>query len=671
MDQYDQYSEDEDQFHQFSSSVSSYPTRSLADNPYPSPLSARTRPNQNHPSHGHQPTSSQLLVSNSRLREALELEQEETRRLARVQHETRLKQEQAQVERTRLEADLVERDTSIEELNQQIEEESNRYKQLDAQLYKQQKSFIDEKLKWFETESQLEDTLHQLNCQIVQLGQENQALKKQKEEDEKTKNNADEILGKSRISVHTQTELLEDPRVIKKNLNTKIELLKQELHEVDHNYQIKQSHLQQEVEQLRAINQQLMQENESIQLLVTERAVLGQLNSHQALQSKASSGADSPNLSDNESFHEDNHPNSLAYELHLIQLEEQAEQAAELELEVAEHKRLNYDLRFKNRSLESYNRAMSMYIERITAKLLEFKGFERLVETSGAISLNPRQIQEFSMRVASVSDAGLHRTLSNPNSNANDTVNKSFQSPNVLAPPAALIAGRSASCSIGSYDHTWAHDQKPTNKTNALPNLDATTIMLEPPLEVPRTRPHKSFSQGHGHGFSQSSGTLYGLAVSPVRPTNSSSTLAMGALPTLSPSGSSLAPNFIPVNSMQWSRMIFNKHGYVGNGGNSESGNMISRNRRQSLGIDGVDEIENTDDGLTKNTAIKNSDGLRAIPRSTSFPGSISATSNASTIQVDGGDSDDRARQAGHRRKTSTVSQQTLKPLRLPSMSKK
>ncbi|KZF20074.1 hypothetical protein L228DRAFT_250514 [Xylona heveae TC161] len=136
------------------------------------------------------------------------------------------------------------------------------------------------------------------------------------------------------------------------------------------------NHLQ-EVEKMlletRMTNARLMEDNESFQLLLSERTLNGDFSKAEFLQNIGGGGSSSDGADDDtQTLHKRRHNSSLADELYSINLEGEHEEDDE--------KNICRRLESEAKSLRDQNKALTLYINNIIERLLSHKDFEKILD---------------------------------------------------------------------------------------------------------------------------------------------------------------------------------------------------------------------------------------------------------------------------------------------------
>lgn len=240
-------------------------------------------------------------------------------------------------------------------------------------------------------------------------------------------------------------------------LKNELEQLRQQTELVSREYTIRHNQIEGELQHQKTLVGRLMEENEGFQYLLAEKAILGgfasdaedkdsddneyitqndgddkSINNRNSIvevdeedeDEEKKTSETSPNKPYSSRSHrthrntitsakEIHTSNSLADELERMSMESQEDSSSDddgdeekngggSQTHSMDRKKRVYNLEFEVRSLRNHNKALSLSLERLVQRLLEFKQFEQEVETSTMSgSINAQAISQFQTRVAS------------------------------------------------------------------------------------------------------------------------------------------------------------------------------------------------------------------------------------------------------------------------------
>lgn len=410
--------------------------------------------------------SSSYFAVAEKLRQDLELEQIESQNLDRQLRETRKRLENALQLQSQLENDLVDMAKEVGNLQTQLRDHKKMKRDLENELSQEQVTNVNEKQQWLDKEQQQEKTVAKLReentrfkAQIKDLqhtSHNNLAISsdlanvKEKpaathhkyfsinsfasftgigggsstssavssptlstSSSSSTSSSPQSIMSTatsiSSTSSNTSAALAAKDKTIER-LKNELDQLHQQTELVSREYALRHDQIENEMQQQKTLVGRLMEENEGFQYLLAEKAILGgfadtaELTPGGDLRNGSTPSLHSVHSSSSIDRQKVIHSgNSLADELDRISLASSNDEDYGLggEQTPETRKRMN-DLEFEAQSLRNHNKALSLSLERLVQRLLEFKEFESEVETSTMSgSINAHSISQFQTRVAS------------------------------------------------------------------------------------------------------------------------------------------------------------------------------------------------------------------------------------------------------------------------------
>lgn len=386
--------------------------------------------------------------SPGRLRQDLDLEHIENQQLERQLRDSRKKLNSALEVQSQLEMDVVELAKQVSVLQGQVKDLRKSKHLLESDLSQEQMNYMNEKQQWLDKEAASDD-------QLARLKEENASLKAQLEQQRHTRQHSrqksesehgltlggfsfpkfgrsstdgnEPAAGAAATAAKSPTastfsrghnrllsigggggaaksDNAKDKKAIER-LKNELELVQQQTEMVSREYALRHEQIEAELQQNKALASRLMEENEGFQLLLAEKAILGgftdQTKSTDSLAdelSRASKQGSQDSLSPNEYTEDTNSSASTE--------------------EPALQKRV-YELEFETKSLKNHNKALTLSLERLVQRLLEFKEFEQVLEAQGMSgNINSKTIGSFQTRVVSAATATTHLPhMRNSNSN--------------------------------------------------------------------------------------------------------------------------------------------------------------------------------------------------------------------------------------------------------------
>lgn len=346
--------------------------RSLDDIIYDSrgPSSIVSSPRTHRTSASSRPGSSQhhhmdlqtLIASNESLQKALEFEEMESQQLERQVKEQRSKLDSALAEQSRLEQDMVERDKTILRLQQELKQTKRSKHDLENQLSQEQMHYINEKQEWLDKEAEYEKKVQHLH----EHGPPTPPLK-----DYPTPASPPQHHNKAPPPPQNNNV----SQKVADRMKNELDVVKQQLELVSKEYSLRHEKLRDESDELRKLNERLMEENQGFQVLLAQKAVKGEFTLADEL-AKAEEGREEE------------------------EQEEEDEEKPEEDEEKRDLKKRVYKLEFEVRSVQNHNRALKLSLERLVKRLLEYRDFEKVVETNDT-QITPRTISLFHNRISS------------------------------------------------------------------------------------------------------------------------------------------------------------------------------------------------------------------------------------------------------------------------------
>lgn len=300
-----------------------------------------------------------LRHHNEQLQSALDFEENESMRLEKLVKEFRQRYDSSLAEQSKLEQDILNKDAEKENLQKQLKEMKRQKHELENTLTQEQMTYINEKQQWLDKEAEYEARLKKV-MELDSASLNDSVIKEEKKE---------ETLVKKDSKKDTKAEK-ERQKVVEKMKN-ELDVTRQQLELVSKEYSLRHEQVKQELDQTKELNHKLQEENENFQVLLAQKAVMGEFSLENELQ----------NINENEN--DDFNGNS---------------NAEEDEEEIRTMKQRIYNLEFETKSLNNHNRALKSSLERLVQRLLEYKDFEQVVEDSQA-QITPRSISLFQRRV--------------------------------------------------------------------------------------------------------------------------------------------------------------------------------------------------------------------------------------------------------------------------------
>ncbi|KAA8917671.1 hypothetical protein TRICI_000168 [Trichomonascus ciferrii] len=432
---------------------------SIVSSPRTHRTSASSRPGSSQ--HHHMDVQT-LIASNESLQKALEFEEMESQQLERQVKEQRSKLDSALIEQSRLEQDMVERDKTILRLQQELKQTKRSKHDLENQLSQEQMHYINEKQEWLDKEAEYEKKLQHLH----EHGPPTPPLK-----DYPTPTSPPQQNKAPPPPPQPQGNNVVSQKVADRMKN-ELDVVKQQLELVSKEYSLRHEKLRDEADELRKLNERLMEENQGFQVLLAQKAVKGEFNLADELASAKEDEQDEEQENDNDDDENNN--------------EEEDEEKRELRKRV-------YKLEFEVKSIQNHNRALKLSLERLVKRLLEYRDFEKVVETSDT-QITPRTISLFHKRISSTqahkprsSSSTLHvpkhRTTPSENPPMTPTSpsgNSNYQFPRsanrALKPPStwsSMIFSNSSSTTLTNSQQASQQQQPQQSNT---PNSPASSI---------------------------------------------------------------------------------------------------------------------------------------------------------------------------------------------------
>jgi hypothetical protein len=342
---------------------------SIVSSPRTHRTSASSRPGSSQ--HHHMDVQT-LIASNESLQKALEFEEMESQQLERQVKEQRSKLDSALLEQSRLEQDMVERDKTILRLQQELKQTKRSKHDLENQLSQEQMHYINEKQEWLDKEAEYEKKIQQLH----EHGPPTPPLK-----DYPTPTSPPQQQHNKAPPPQPQPQPQGNNSVSQKvadRMKNELDVVKQQLELVSKEYSLRHEKLRDEADELRKLNERLMEENQGFQVLLAQKAVKGEFNLADEL-ANAKAEEDQEQQQDEEQAEDDK--------------TDEDEEKRDLRKRV-------YKLEFEVKSVQNHNRALKLSLERLVKRLLEYRDFEKVVETNDT-QITPRTISLFHNRISS------------------------------------------------------------------------------------------------------------------------------------------------------------------------------------------------------------------------------------------------------------------------------
>lgn len=368
-----------------------------------------------------------VLASNQKLQTALEFEEIETHRLEKLLRDTKIKLDTTMIEQAKMEDDLDNGNKKITVLENQVKLLKKSKHVLETQYSQDQMKYINEKQQWLDAENAYHSTITRLNDRISNStttdGDQQYSIRSPNLSvqsfqsvfgtDPHESNTASPVSSPAVFSPVIAPVSNRQNKGAKSNdkalerAKAELELTQQQMEMVTREYTLRHEQVRQELDEIKALNTRLMEENEGFQMLLAEKTILGGF----------STLADElENNSENGEEHDQNHDNSInnssisANNSDNISIksdilssntpgpESSSEPIRDTTSSADMMRRQLYDLEFENKSLKNHNRALKLSLERLVNRLLEYKEFERIVEDNQTVG--QRSISNFQQRVS-------------------------------------------------------------------------------------------------------------------------------------------------------------------------------------------------------------------------------------------------------------------------------
>lgn len=191
-------------------------------------------------------------------------------------------------------------------------------------------------------------------------------------------------------------------------LKNELEQVQQQTEMVSREYSLRHEKIELELTQTKAMVSRLMEENEGFQFLLAEKAILGGFAASNDMSdsttttittnANATNTTNDHTINDDTKDDDDNDDAATAIE----------QAAPPPHTTPGELKKRIFELEFETKSVRNHNKALTLSLERLVQRLLEYKDFERVVETQGMSgNINTKTIGSFQARMGSTASQGM------------------------------------------------------------------------------------------------------------------------------------------------------------------------------------------------------------------------------------------------------------------------
>lgn len=339
---------------------------------------------KNNNSKGHHRSSlsiNSILMMNEKLHQALEMEELETQNWNKLANEYQRKLDLSLTEQSNLEQDLVAKNNHVTNLEHQVKQLKKSKHEIDSILSQEQMNNINEKQRWLDKENEYKHAIKELKSSIASLEHHPKSIIR-------SPSPTPSVHSTFSFKSNTQSTHNNSNNTNNNNANSKtidrlkeeLNVVKQQLELVSKEYALRHEKLKEETIQVKSLNNRLMEENEGFQLLLAQKTVLGAFSLADELEKNSE---------------------------HVLEYEQDEDQTND---DDDEDKKRIYGLEFEVKSLQNYNKALKLSLERLVYRLLEFKDFEKIAQDCQ--ETNPRSVSLFSSRVQNEIN-GSRRIVSN------------------------------------------------------------------------------------------------------------------------------------------------------------------------------------------------------------------------------------------------------------------
>lgn len=463
-----------------STSSMSYVSNSAFDNAIN--LTSPGRDTDSNPIYPYTPGSP--LYNPDKLRQELDLEQSENQNLERHLRDSRKKLNSALEVQSQLELDVVDLAKQVSVLQNQNKELRKSKHGLENELSQEQMNYMNDKQQWLDKEAQSEKSITRLTDEVAKL--KLSLEQQQKHEAEllstispptpssftfpkfgKSSTDGTEVSSPTNstfsgghrrlLSIHSLTSANPQASTAAKDrtidrLKTELDLMQQQTEMVSREYSLRHEQIETELQQTKALVSRLMEENEGFQFLLAEKAILGGFVADSAEASLYTSNdmTRSDSLADElyrmaqetqssntslDTTNTNEHPNDINNEDNdneiiddtVTETIEHGRGPSPVPIknpDLAQMKKRVYELEFESKTLKNHNKALTLSLERLVQRLLEFREFEQVLETNTMSgNINSKSISTFQNRIsasaASITSSSIF-TPSNKRMHASD-----------------------------------------------------------------------------------------------------------------------------------------------------------------------------------------------------------------------------------------------------------
>lgn len=367
------------------------------------------------------------------LRQGLDLEHNENQQLERQLRDSRKKLSTAIQVQSQLELDVVDLAKQVSVLQGQVKELRKSKHSLESDLSQEQMTYMNEKQQWLDKEAASDKSVLLLKEEVAKL---KQALGQQQKEAEPTpptptgfsfplfgrsKDTSDagstaastttsgstnSTKGHSRLlsigGGSSQANTIAGKDKVIERLKNELDLVQQQTEMVAREYSHRHEKIETELVQTKTLVSRLMEENEGFQVLVAEKAILGGFapdESESLVHNGSNSLADELNRAGAHNQSSENLDNECINDNDDSNENKNNDAMAAKEADGSLKKRM-YELEFESKSLKNHNKALTTSLERLVQRLLEFREFERVLETQGMSgNINTKSIGTFHNRM--------------------------------------------------------------------------------------------------------------------------------------------------------------------------------------------------------------------------------------------------------------------------------
>lgn len=347
--------------------------------------------------------TTRTLQGTEQLRQALQIEEAESRKLEVQLRECQNRFDSLQTSHTQLEHRYDSQQEQLGKIQTELKQLKKSKNEMETILSEELVHHMNEKEKWLDKESEYTEKIsalkNALDAQTIKSKEQEQAISEAQAQVRASSAAAAAAANDPKLEKKSTKDLAAANKTIER-LRGELDMVHQQMEMVSKEYALRHDTVKKEAEQLKGLNSRLQEENEGFQVLLAQKTVLG---GFATLADELNSNTDddeTDEIKDQSSTSDPTSPNSKD--------------------DLKALKKRVYDLEFETRSLNNNNRALKLSLERLVQRLLEYREFEAVVHDEQKVP--QRSLSLFHERVS-------HRPHASMSSNSPYSPQSHFQYP--------------------------------------------------------------------------------------------------------------------------------------------------------------------------------------------------------------------------------------------------